>query len=720
MSVNLSFIGGAGWQFFTDNGAILSGGMIYTYAAGGTTPLATYTDRTGATPNANPIILDAAGRTPSQVWSTEGLLYKYVVKTSTDTTIRSWDNIGGSVVASDLAQDLASGAVNKGSSLVGYLPAGTGAVATNVQSELRKTFRTSNYTTFANALTAASGGVLLIDSNVTISVATVLPIDVIISMIRPYYFTVNTGITLTIQGKNFEAGNYHCFLGTGSVVFVSGESVVPFWFGAVGDDVTDDAVPLQKWIDSVVTNSTTGGKLYLPAGNFRTSKKLVIDGGNKPFELYGNGPQTSTIIAYSATLPNDTAVLSVGGYGPEGIVRDLQVSGDRIGGTFTAGAALLVGGNGMYINNLWLGACYTGLTCTTGFATNRINNIQSEHNYYNYFLTGCVNNTFTNCASYRAIISGFHIVKDYPYAGAAQNSPGANSFIGCTDVEHGVGGDESGAAFYISTTITPTVISGCMITNFNQAKSNIGIKTGSWEGIQHTGDVIVSGCAIDHMTHYGIYAPNGGNITVTGCSFNRIGWVDLTTPHLVAAISIGANLYSATITGNNFNTIAGYGIVSDQATTILITGNLFNECAKGGSEGGGVNVTVGNAYICLNPTASYKRSVLIGNSFYGTVPTGKSAIKIEGTVPSIRGAIKIISNTVTDLTTVDTGLSTTWTNAQVANLTLLHNEGLNIGETPLNIGAWGNTEAPYSALFFSSTSSKLSWKDSIGTVHELY
>jgi hypothetical protein len=63
------------------------------------------------------------------------LLYKYVVKTSTDTTIRSWDNIGGSVVASDLAASLAA---PTGSALVGYLPSGTGAVATTVQSKLRE------------------------------------------------------------------------------------------------------------------------------------------------------------------------------------------------------------------------------------------------------------------------------------------------------------------------------------------------------------------------------------------------------------------------------------------------------------------------------------------------------------------------------------------------------------------------------------------------------
>jgi hypothetical protein len=144
MAVNLSFIGGAGWQFFDDNGTPLSGGKIYTYVAGTTTPLATYTSRDGLTPNTNPIILDAAGRTPQEIWSTEGLLYKYVVKTSTDTLIRSWDNIGGSVVASNLAQDLANTTDNaKGDDLIGFKQSNsagflTGATARTVNSKLQE------------------------------------------------------------------------------------------------------------------------------------------------------------------------------------------------------------------------------------------------------------------------------------------------------------------------------------------------------------------------------------------------------------------------------------------------------------------------------------------------------------------------------------------------------------------------------------------------------
>ena len=114
MAVNLSFIGGAGWQFLDNNANPLSGGKIYTYAAGTTTPLVTYTARDGLTPNSNPIILDAAGRTPQQIWSTEGLLYKYVVADANNVIIRTWDNIGSPQSASNFAsaQDYGSSGNN--------------------------------------------------------------------------------------------------------------------------------------------------------------------------------------------------------------------------------------------------------------------------------------------------------------------------------------------------------------------------------------------------------------------------------------------------------------------------------------------------------------------------------------------------------------------------------------------------------------------------------
>lgn len=91
--VAVSPIGGSGQQFFDNNGVMLSGGLLYTYAAGTTTPLASYTDNTGATPNANPIVLDAAGRVSGGTWLVSGSLYKLVLKTSIGATLGTWDNV---------------------------------------------------------------------------------------------------------------------------------------------------------------------------------------------------------------------------------------------------------------------------------------------------------------------------------------------------------------------------------------------------------------------------------------------------------------------------------------------------------------------------------------------------------------------------------------------------------------------------------------------------
>ncbi len=85
------------------NGDTLSGGKIYTYLAGTTTPVATYTDNTGATPQANPIILNTLGLPASPVWVLGGQSYKLVVKTSADVTLRTIDNVSGINDASNTA-----------------------------------------------------------------------------------------------------------------------------------------------------------------------------------------------------------------------------------------------------------------------------------------------------------------------------------------------------------------------------------------------------------------------------------------------------------------------------------------------------------------------------------------------------------------------------------------------------------------------------------------
>jgi len=93
MSINLSAFAGAGAQFSDANGAPLTGGLIYSYLSGTTTPVTTYTTRDGTTNNTNPIVLDGAGRTPNEIWLDGGVLYKFILKTSAFVQVGSYDDI---------------------------------------------------------------------------------------------------------------------------------------------------------------------------------------------------------------------------------------------------------------------------------------------------------------------------------------------------------------------------------------------------------------------------------------------------------------------------------------------------------------------------------------------------------------------------------------------------------------------------------------------------
>ena len=94
-------------QFFGSDGLPLVGGKLYTYAAGTTTPLATYTDYTGVTQNTNPVILDATGQ--AGVWLPDTTTYKYVLKTSADVTLYTVDYVSVPLTSNSFASPPAIG-----------------------------------------------------------------------------------------------------------------------------------------------------------------------------------------------------------------------------------------------------------------------------------------------------------------------------------------------------------------------------------------------------------------------------------------------------------------------------------------------------------------------------------------------------------------------------------------------------------------------------------
>lgn len=84
-------------QFFDASGNPLAGGKLYTYQAGTTTPLASYTDATEGVSNANPVILDSAGM--ANVWLGQSA-YKLQLQNSAGSTLWTVDNVyGGSLLS---------------------------------------------------------------------------------------------------------------------------------------------------------------------------------------------------------------------------------------------------------------------------------------------------------------------------------------------------------------------------------------------------------------------------------------------------------------------------------------------------------------------------------------------------------------------------------------------------------------------------------------------
>ena len=102
-------------QFFDKNGDPLAYGKLYTYVAGGSTPVSTYQSYTGSA-NTNPVILDASGM--ANVWIDDTTAYKFVLKDSDDNIQWTVDSVRN---AGDLLRtDLATATAGNGSDLVAF------------------------------------------------------------------------------------------------------------------------------------------------------------------------------------------------------------------------------------------------------------------------------------------------------------------------------------------------------------------------------------------------------------------------------------------------------------------------------------------------------------------------------------------------------------------------------------------------------------------------
>lgn len=114
-------------QFFASDGSFLSGGKVYAYVPGTSTPKDTYTTSVGSVANTNPVVLNTRGEA-AIYWNGT---YDVLLKTAADVTVWGPERLYAPDLADWLTEaDLASTAsVSLGDALVGVKRTDSGAVA---------------------------------------------------------------------------------------------------------------------------------------------------------------------------------------------------------------------------------------------------------------------------------------------------------------------------------------------------------------------------------------------------------------------------------------------------------------------------------------------------------------------------------------------------------------------------------------------------------------
>jgi len=381
MSVNLSPLGGAGAQFFSNNGVPLAGGLLYTYIAGTSTPATTYNSSSGITPLPNPIILDSAGRVPTgEIWLSDGISYKFVLKDATDVLIATWDNLSGInsnfISYTSQQQTITATAGQTVFDLtIDYVP-GANNLAVYVNGS--KQIVTTNYTeTDSNTVTFLTG--LNVGDLVQVSTATPVATNATTAANVSYTPAGASAVTTTVQTKLRETVSIDDFGADPTGVADSYSAIqaalayaMPLSLNVIGTGkykssqtiliptyrttppVTLDFVVMNFTINQLTYTAITGAaiqvespaatvyvkKLIGPGGSTVTSGLKITGQGDPEHRVdyvTGFGTNVDLLNAYSHTVwigycqDADVGVLLTN-------CNHIKIYGGRIGGQFTSGA----------------------------------------------------------------------------------------------------------------------------------------------------------------------------------------------------------------------------------------------------------------------------------------------------------------------------------------------------------------------------------------------
>lgn len=304
-------------QFFANNGTPLVGGKLYSYAAGTTTPLATYSSSSLTTPNTNPVILDSRGE--AGVWL--GVQsYKLALYTPDNILIWTVDNIEPSATQQDLAaaiaaaiasltttintrfDNLASTSSNtQGDALIGFRQSNSagflaGATGQTVSDKLRNVVSVTDFGAVPDGATSANAA---FDAMAAAYGFVVFPAGDFLLNTRfidvPMYFnagaaiTVATGNTVRIRSRITASPKQQIFKGAGDIFFENDNALgigedsrhaYAAWWGIfpVGQAVTVQTALFTKAL-SAYTSQNREGIFELDIGSYLIDGPITIPRG---------------------------------------------------------------------------------------------------------------------------------------------------------------------------------------------------------------------------------------------------------------------------------------------------------------------------------------------------------------------------------------------------------------------------------------------------------
>jgi hypothetical protein len=381
---NLSAFAGAGAQFFDDNGSPLVGGKLYSYAAGTTTLLTTYTTSAGTVANTNPIILNAGGRTPNEIWQATGILLKFVLYTSTNELIGTYDGIPSindpfginsqltSVAGTNSITASATPALTAYATgaIYSFIAANTNSGAATLSIDgLTATSITKNGSVALSAGDIQSGKMMLVEYDGT-------TFQLVNNIVYGGSITNGNIVSLTSPLGVANGGTGASTLTSNNVILGNGVAAVQFVApGSSGNVLASNGTTWASTAPSGVPNVqvfTSSGTFTVPAGITRAKVTVVGGGGSGAAGAGGGGggggtaieivtgltpagtvtvtvggvAGTSSFGAYCSATGGATVASIVGGAGGVGSGGDINLSGSGGGGGGTTGGFSVYGTGG--------------------------------------------------------------------------------------------------------------------------------------------------------------------------------------------------------------------------------------------------------------------------------------------------------------------------------------------------------------------------------------